>query len=85
MLLVEKGKVIYINEFKWQKMIGSLVTKKNMKSTYVTLVWQDKNYNMILFILTSYFFFLINSLYSWALIIQKPNIKIPQHPGNIIW
>lgn len=28
MLLVEKGKVIYINEFKWQKMIGSLVTKK---------------------------------------------------------
>lgn len=33
MLLVEKGKVIYINEFKWQKMIGSLVTKKKMKST----------------------------------------------------
>lgn len=33
MLLVEKGKVIYINEFKWQKMIGSLVTKKHMKST----------------------------------------------------
>lgn len=33
MLLIEKGKVIYINEFKWQKMIGSVVTKKNMKST----------------------------------------------------
>lgn len=32
MLLIEKGKVIYIDEFKWQKTIGSLVTKKNMKS-----------------------------------------------------